>query len=59
MWITGRETPEEAYEEIYTLNDGPPVSSRKAILELFDAEPGARLKRTDACGRSTRADITH
>jgi hypothetical protein len=36
MWITGRQTPEEAYEEIYTLNDGPPVSSRKAILSLFD-----------------------
>src|SRR5687767_13988040 len=30
MLITGRETPEEAYEEIYTLNVGPPVSSRKA-----------------------------
>jgi hypothetical protein len=37
MWVTGRQTPEEAYEEIYTLNDGPPVSSRKAVLELFDA----------------------
>lgn len=36
MWITGRKTPEEAYEEIYTLNDGPPVSSRRAILDLFD-----------------------
>lgn len=35
MRITGRETPEEAYEEIYTLNDGPPVSSRKAVLHLF------------------------
>ncbi len=37
MWMTGRDTPEEAYEAIYTINDGPPVSSRKAILELFDA----------------------
>ena len=36
MWMTGRETPEEAYEEIYTINDGPPTSSRKAILRLFD-----------------------
>ena len=36
MFITGRDTPEEAYEEIYTLNDGPPVSSRKAVLNLFD-----------------------
>ena len=36
MWITGRQTPEEAYEEIYTLNDGPPVSSRKAIMRLFE-----------------------
>jgi hypothetical protein len=36
MFITGQPTPEEAYEEIYTLNDGPPVSSRKAVLELFD-----------------------
>ena len=36
MWMTGRETPEDAYEEIYTINDGPPVSSRKAILRLFD-----------------------
>jgi hypothetical protein len=36
MWMTGRETPEEAYEAIYTINDGPPVSSRRAILALFD-----------------------
>ncbi len=36
MWMTGRDTPEAAYEEIYTLNDGPPVSSRKAVLRLFD-----------------------
>jgi len=36
MWITGRETPEEAYEEIYTINDGSPASSRKAILHLFE-----------------------
>ena len=37
MWMTGRETPEEAYEAIYTINDGPPVSSRRAVLSLFDA----------------------
>jgi hypothetical protein len=36
MWITGQDSPEEAYEEIYTLNDGAPASSRKAVLELFD-----------------------
>jgi hypothetical protein len=36
MWMTRRETPEDAYEEIYTINDGPPVSSRKAVLRLFD-----------------------
>ncbi len=36
MWMTGRETPEEAYEAIYTINDGPPVSSRKAIVQLFE-----------------------
>ena len=36
MWITGRDSPEEAYEEIYTLNDGPREPSRKAVLSLFD-----------------------
>jgi len=36
MWITGRESPEEAYEEIYSINDGPPKSSRDAILRLFE-----------------------
>jgi hypothetical protein len=36
IFITGQPTPEEAYEEIYSLNDGPPVGSRMAILELFD-----------------------
>ena len=36
MWITGRGSPEEAYEEIYTINDGPPKSSREAILHMFD-----------------------
>ena len=36
MHITGRDTPEEAYEDIYTLNDGPPTSSRKAVLRLFE-----------------------
>jgi hypothetical protein len=35
MWITGRETPDEACVEIYTSNDGPPASSRRAIIELF------------------------
>jgi hypothetical protein len=37
MWMTGRDNPEEAYEAIYALNDGPPVSSRKAVLVLFEA----------------------
>jgi hypothetical protein len=36
MWITGRANPEEAYEEIYSINDGPPRSSREAILHLFE-----------------------
>jgi hypothetical protein len=36
MAITGRETPQGAFEDIYTLNDGPAVSSRHAILNLFD-----------------------
>jgi len=36
MWITGCHTPEEAYEEIYTINDGPPASSREAIVRLFE-----------------------
>jgi hypothetical protein len=36
MRITGRDSPEEAYEEIYTTNDGAPKSSREAILNLFD-----------------------
>jgi len=36
IWMTGRETAEEAYEAIYTINDGAPVSSRKAVLALFD-----------------------
>ena len=31
-----RAGPEEAYEEIYTLNDGPREPSRKAVLGLFD-----------------------
>ena len=34
--MTGRGSPEEAYEEIYTINDGPPKSSRDAILQMFD-----------------------
>ena len=45
MWITGRDSPEEAYEEIYTINDGPPKSSRKAILQPVRQGPGARLTR--------------
>jgi hypothetical protein len=36
MRITGAAGPEEAYEAIYTVNDGPPKSSREAILHLFD-----------------------
>jgi hypothetical protein len=36
MWVTGRRTPEEAYEAIYTVNDGPPQSSRKAIVAMFE-----------------------
>lgn len=36
MWMTGNNSAEEAYETIYTLNDGPTISSRRAILELFD-----------------------
>ena len=36
MRITGRETPEEAYEDLYAINDGPPRSSRPAIVRMFD-----------------------
>jgi hypothetical protein len=36
MWVTGSPTPEEAFEEIYTINDGQPEPSRKAILRMFD-----------------------
>ena len=36
MSITGRQAPQEAFEDIYTMNDGPAVSSRRAILNLFD-----------------------
>jgi hypothetical protein len=36
MRMTGRNSPEDAYEEIYTINDGAPKSSRDAILKLFD-----------------------
>ena len=57
MWITGRDTPEEAYEEIYTLNDGPPGVLAQGRPRPVREKPGARLKRP--CGRSTRADITH
>lgn len=37
IWMTGRASQEEAYETIYTLNDGTPKSSREAVLRLFDA----------------------
>jgi hypothetical protein len=36
MSMTGRHTPQEAFEDVYTINDGPAVSSRRAILNLFD-----------------------
>ena len=36
MWITGRATPEQAFDDIYTVNDGQPEPSRKAILRMFD-----------------------
>jgi hypothetical protein len=36
MWVTGSGTPEEAFEEIYSVNDGPPVTSRAGILRMFD-----------------------
>ena len=36
MSMTGRDTPHEAFEDIYTMNDGPAVSSRAAILDLLD-----------------------
>jgi len=37
IWITGRASQEEAYEAIYTINDGAAKSSREAVLRLFDA----------------------
>jgi hypothetical protein len=36
MLITGRDNPHEAFGEIYSINDGPAVSSRNAIVHLFD-----------------------
>ena len=36
MSITNRNNPHEAFEDIYTINDGPAVSSRNAIIGLFD-----------------------
>jgi hypothetical protein len=36
VWLTGRPTSDEAYEAIFCINDGPPTSSRKAILRMFD-----------------------
>jgi hypothetical protein len=36
MSLTGRDTPHEAFGDIYTMNDGPAAPSRKAILDLLD-----------------------
>jgi|EndMetStandDraft_5_1072996.scaffolds.fasta_scaffold01290_9 hypothetical protein len=36
MSMTGRDTPHEAFGDIYTMNDGPAASSRAAILDLLD-----------------------
>ena len=36
MSLTGRPTPQKAFKHIYTMNDGPAVKSRRAILDLFD-----------------------
>ena len=47
MSMTGRTRPHEAFEDIYTINDGPAVSSRKAILDLFDKSARARLTLAD------------
>ena len=46
MSMTGRHTPQEAFEDIYTINDGPAVSSREAILELFDKALARGLRRS-------------
>jgi hypothetical protein len=40
MSLTGRDSPQKAFEEIYAMNDGPAVSSRRAILSLFDKALG-------------------
>lgn len=40
MSLTGRDTAQEAFEDIYTVNDGPAVPSRRAILDLFDRALG-------------------
>lgn len=37
MHITGRDSPDEAFEHIYSINDGPPVSSRKAVMRMLDS----------------------
>jgi hypothetical protein len=37
VWVTSKPNQDEAYEAIFCLNDGPPRSSRKAVLRLFDA----------------------
>lgn len=36
MLIMGRDSPYSAFEEMIAINDGHRVSSRKALLELFD-----------------------
>ena len=36
MSLTGRDTPHEAFGDIYTMNDGPSASSRQNILDLVD-----------------------
>lgn len=35
--ITGCASEAEAIADIYMINDGPPVSSRKEVLRMFDA----------------------
>jgi hypothetical protein len=36
MWIKGRRSPGKAYEAIYSVNDGPSDTARKAIIQLFE-----------------------
>jgi hypothetical protein len=35
MSMTGRDNPHDAFEAIYSINDGPPASSHKSIMLLF------------------------